>query len=142
MAAAAGDLLLAGFPEFFPETGDVALEVDGTGFSILLGAETGRASGGLCLGEGGVAWSRIVSGSSWRTMADCGGVCASDCWVDWVMIWLYGSSESMETRCAAFSAAAKELSDEELMLRSLLRPIATDSVEIEFQALRHRGKVR
>ena len=141
MAAAAGDLL-ADFPEFFPETGDVALEVDGTGFSILLGAETGRASGGLCLGEGGVAWSRIVSGSSWRTMADCGGVCASDCWVDWVMIWLYGSSESMETRCAAFSAAAKELSDEELMLRSLLRPIATDSVEIEFQALRHRGKVQ
>ena len=76
MAAAAGDLL-ADFPELFPETGDVALEVDGTGFSILLGAETGRASGGLCLGEGGVAWSRIVSGSSWRTMADCGGVCAS-----------------------------------------------------------------
>ena len=144
MAAAAGDLLLAGFPEFLPGTGEVALEVDGTGFSILLGAETGRASGGLCLGEGGVAWSRIVSGSSWRTMADCGGVCASDCWVDWdwVMIWLYGSSESMETRCAAFSAATKELSDEELMLRSLLRPIATDSVEIEFQALRHRGKVR
>ena len=141
MAAAAGDSL-ADFPEFFPEMGDVALEVDGTGFSILLGAETGRASGGLCLGEGGVAWSRIVSGSSWRTMADCGGVCASDCWVDWVMIWLYGSSESMETRCAAFSAAAKELSDEELMLRSLTRPIATDSVEIEFQALRHRGKVR
>ena len=65
MAAAAGDLL-ADFPEFFPETGEVALEVDGTGFSILLGAETGRASGGLCLGEGGVAWSRIVSGSSWR----------------------------------------------------------------------------
>ena len=128
MAAAAGDLL-ADFPELFLETGDVALEVDGTGFSILLGAETGRASGGLCLGEGGVAWSRIVSGSSWRTMADCGGVCASD-WVDWdwVMIWLYGSSESMETRCAAFSAAAKELSDEEVMLRSLLRPMATDSV--------------
>ena len=137
MAAAAGDLL-AGFPEFFPETDEVALEVDGTGFSILLGAETGRASGGLCLGEGGVAWSRIVSGSSWRTMADCGGVCASD-WVDWVMIWLYGSSESMETRCAAFSAAAKELSNEELMLRSLTRPIATDSVEIEYHTLGHRG---
>ena len=43
-----------------------------------------------------------------------GGVCASG-WVDWATIWLKESSESMETRCAAFSAAANELSDVELM---------------------------
>ena len=60
-----------------------------------------------------------------------GGVCASG-WVDWVTIWLKESSESMETRCAArecrcaaFSAAANELSDVALMSRSLMRPMAT-----------------
>ena len=122
MAAAAIDLL-ACFPEVFPATGKEALDVDGTGFSILFGAETGFECGGLCLGDG-VASLRIVFGSSWRTMADCGGVCASD-WVDWVTIWLKESSESMETRCAAFSAAANESSVEVLMLRSLMRPMAT-----------------
>ena len=65
MAAAAIDLL-ACFPEVFPATGKEALDVDGTGFSILFGAETGFECGGLCLclGEEGVASLRIVSGSS------------------------------------------------------------------------------
>ena len=67
-------------------------------------------------------------------MADCGGVCASD-WVDWVTIWLKESSESMETRCAAFSATANE-SDVDVVLksRSLMRPIATDFVDVNPQA--------
>ena len=113
--AAAAIFLGTYFSETFLPSDLEALDVDGTGFSILFGAETGFECGGLCLGEG-VASLRIVLGSSWRTMADCGGVCASD-WVDWVTIWLKESSESMETRCAAFaafSAAANELSDVEL----------------------------